>query len=79
MDITEYRQRQREFQPRGMQLPQSKLMDLDVIEIRSMARQRDSLIRHVRENLSNRAIARRFGVSERTVERVLSCETWGHV
>lgn len=79
MTRDEYLIRQHEFQSRGMQLPQSKLMDIEVVEIRSMARQREALRRHIRENLSNAAIARKFGVHERTIEKVLSYTSWGHV
>lgn len=79
MTRDEYLIRQYEFQPRGMSLPHSKLMDIDIVEIRSMARQRDSLRKHIRENLSNEAIARRFGVHVRTVEKVLAFDSWSHV
>ncbi len=79
MTRDEYLIRQHEFQPRGTGLPQSKLMDADVVEIRSMARQREALRKHIRENLSNAAIAQRFNVHVRTVEKVLSHESWCHV
>ena len=75
----EYLGRTREFAPRGQALPQSKLLDLDVAAIRSAARQRDALRAHIRDNLSNDALAKQFGVHVRTVERVLADETWTHL
>ena len=70
MTRDEYMIRQHEFQPRGMQLPQS---------IRSAAKQREALRKHIRERLSNEALARDLGVHRRTIEKVLAHETWGHV
>lgn len=75
----EWEQRRTEFVKRGMELPQSKLMPLDVAEIRSAARQRDKLRDHIRNNLSNAALARKFGVHERSIEKVLSQEAWSHI
>lgn len=75
----EWEQRRTEFCARGQDLPQSKLMDLDVVEIRSAKRQRENLMRHIRENLSNAALARKFGVHERSIEKIMSRETWGHL
>ncbi len=75
MDIHEYRQRQRELAARGQELPQTKLLDMDVITIRSAARQRESLRKHIRDNLSNEALARQFGVHIRTIEKVLTRDT----
>lgn len=79
MNRSEYQIRQREFQVRGMDLPQSKLMDLDVVAIRSAAKQRENLRQYIRENLSNEALAAKFGVHVRTIEKALSYESWGHV
>lgn len=60
-------------------MPQTKLLALDIVSIRSAARQRENLRQHIRENLSNDALANQFGVHVRTIEKVLSYETWGHV
>ena len=79
MTRDEYMIRQHEFQPRGMQLPQSKLTPLEVEAIRSAAKQRDALRKHIRERLSNDALARDFGVHRRTIEKALAYETWGRV
>jgi len=64
---------------RGVELPQTKLTDEDVIAIRSAAKQRDNLRQHIKDNLSNEALARKHGVHIRTVEKVLQHFTWSHV
>lgn len=79
LDRAEYLVRARELAPRGADLPQSRLSDDDVADIRSAARQREALRQHIRDNLSNEALARKLGVHVRTVEKVLALETWGHV
>lgn len=79
MTRDEYLIRQHEFQPRGMQLPHAKLTPLEVEAIRSAAKQRDALRKHIRDKLSNDALARDLGVHVRTIEKVLSRESWGHV
>ena len=65
--------------PRGVDLPQSKLMPLDVGAIRSAARQRENLRKHIKDNLSNDALAKQYGVHARTIEKVLAYETWSNV
>lgn len=79
MERGEYLSRARELALRGQDLPQAKLLDLDIAAMRSAARQRDALKKHIKDNLSNEALAIKFGVSLRTVERVMSYETWSHV
>ena len=64
---------------RGQELPQAKLLDMDIIDIRSASRQRVKLLAYIRDNLSNAAIAKRFGVSVRNIEKILSYEGWGHL
>lgn len=75
----EYLVRARELAPRGQDLPQSKLLDLDVIDIRSAHRQRLALLQYIRDNLSNEALAKRHGVSKRNIERIVSAEAWSHL
>lgn len=75
----EYLVRAHEFCARGQELPQTKLLPLDIGEIRSAARQRENLRKHIRENLSNAALAKAYGVHERTIEKVLSRETGSHI
>ena len=79
IDAPEYETRRIEFSARGMDLPQSKLTPLEVESIRSAAKQREALRKHIRERLSNDALARDLGVHVRTVEKVLARESWGHV
>lgn len=79
MSRQEYEQRRTEFQPRGQDLPQAKLMDMDVIDIRSAARQRAALLKHIRENLSNAVLCQRYGIHRRNLEKILSRETWSHL
>lgn len=75
----EYLLRAREFASRGQDLPQAKLLDLDVIDIRSAKRQRLKLLQYIRDNLSNAALAKKYNVAERTIEKIVSYESWGHI
>lgn len=75
MDRDTYLRDAGQFAPRGQELPHTKLLDLDVIDIRSAKRQREQLLKHIRENLSNAALAKRHGVHIRTIEKALSRET----
>ena len=75
----EWEQRRTEYAARGQDLQHAKLLDLDVIAIRSAKKQREALLKHIRENLSNAALARQFGVHERTIEKAVSRETWNHI
>ena len=63
---------------RGEQLPQAKLTEDDVREIRQQVARRESL-RAELSRLSNRSIAHRLGVHYRTVDKITAFETWGHV
>jgi DNA-directed RNA polymerase specialized sigma24 family protein len=76
---SEYQSRRTEFAPRGLALPQTKLLPLQIVTIRSADRQRKALLTHIRENLSNAALAKQFGVHESTIEKVLSRETGSHI
>lgn len=75
----EYLSRARSMALRGHALPQTKLLDLDIVSIRSAARQRENLRKHIRENLSNEALAKQFNVHVRTIEKCLSYETGSHI
>ena len=76
---TEYQSRRTEFAARGQELPQTKLVDLDVISIRSAARQRENLRMHIAANLSNQALAKQFGTHVRNIEKIISREAWSHL
>jgi hypothetical protein len=75
----EYLERPDDFAKRGQGLPHSKLLDIDVISIRSAVRQRESLLKHIRDNLSNRALMSAYGVSEHTITRVVQYQNYGHL
>jgi hypothetical protein len=75
----EYLSRSREFALRGQELPHAKLLDLQVIDIRSAKRQRDALLKHIRDNLSNAALCAKYGIHIRTLEKIISRETWSHL
>ena len=75
----EYLLRAREFSLRGQDLPQTKLLDLEVAAIRSSVRQRENLRKYIDENLTNKALAKQYGVSLRTIERLTQHETWSHI
>lgn len=79
MKRDEWSVRCRELVKRGQELPHAKLHDLDVITIRSAARQRESLRAHIRAELSNEALARKFGVHIRTIEKVVQSDSWVHL
>lgn len=79
LERREYLQRARELAVRGQDLPQAKLLDLDVVAIRSAVKQRENLRQYIRDNLSNDALAKQFGVSVRAIERITANETWGHL
>ena len=79
MERGEYLSRARENARRGQELPQAKLLDVDVITIRSAAKQRENLRKYIRENLSNDALAQKFGVHTRTIEKIVQFESWSHV
>ena len=64
---------------RGQELPHAKLLDIDVIDIRSAHRQRLKLLQYIRDNLSNEALCKQHGIHRRTLEKVLARETWTHL
>jgi transcriptional regulator GlxA family with amidase domain len=74
MNRDEYLVRAREMAPRGERLPQTKLTRDEAEEIRRLARLREVARAQITQELSNTALARRFNVSARAVERVLAYE-----
>ena len=64
---------------RGFDLPHTKLPPLAVMSIRESARKRDQMRREITDKYSNAALAKAWGVHERTIEKVLSYETARHV
>ncbi len=67
------------FAARGAELPQSKLTPDLVAEIRSARRQREALRKHIAENLTNQALAKKYGVHVRTIEKAITNESWSHL
>lgn len=65
--------------PRGQELPQTKLLDMDIVDIRSAARQRENMRNYIRDNLSNEALAKRYKVHVRTIEKCVQYHTWSHI
>ena len=63
---------------RGSELPQSKLNESDVQLILGLVLHRDELKNQLKV-LTNQSIADKFDVSLRTIDRITSGETWGHV
>ncbi|MEN9589048.1 MAG: hypothetical protein RLZZ481_834 [Pseudomonadota bacterium] len=75
VDRHTYLQTAPSYAKRGQELPHTKLLDLDVVTIRSAVRQREALRKYIKENLSNEALAKQFGVHHRTIEKAISYET----
>ena len=63
---------------RGSDLPHSKLTDDDVRMILQIVEDREEMKR-VLKGMTNAAIAHKFGVHVRSIDRVVTGETWGHV
>ena len=55
-----------------------KLTPVAVAEIREAARLREDL-RQRASRLSNAALAERYGVHQRNIEKVVAGDTWSHV
>ena len=64
---------------RGTDLPQSKLTEEDVKLARQLHEYKKVQIKRLNETLSIKALAEKFDVSERAMERVLNRTNWGHV
>jgi hypothetical protein len=63
---------------RGEDLPWSKLTEADVLLIRKIVEERERTKQQLKY-VTNAALARKFGVSLRAMDRVVTGETWGHV
>lgn len=63
---------------RGSALPQAKLNEHDIKNIRKIVADRE----HMRKSLSsmtNAALAEKYGVHYRTIDRITAGENWSHV
>jgi hypothetical protein len=63
----------------GSELPHAKLHEDDVKSIRSEVKQREKLRNYIDEHLTNQALADKYRVHVRTIERIVQFETWNHV
>ena len=63
---------------RGEKLPHAKLDERDVRNIRELVDHREKL-RAELKHLTNQAIASKFEVHQRTIDKVVAGYTWGHV
>ena len=63
---------------RGSELPWAKLDEADVALIRQLIAERTEL-RHRLAHMSNAAIAEKFCVHVRTIDRISTGEGWTHV
>lgn len=63
---------------RGTQLPHAKLTEPDIKLLFQCVAERERL-RKEANKLSNEALARKFEVHPRTIEKALRRETWVHV
>ena len=79
LDRREYLQRASDFAVRGSEHYCAKLTDDDVIDIRSAVKQRHSLLQYIRDNLSNDALTKQFGISENSLTRVVQGQTYDGV
>lgn len=63
----------------GSQLPQSKLTEEDVIEMRRLHREKTESINDLNELFGAAGLAKRYGVHVRTIEKALHGYTWSHI
>ena len=64
---------------RGSALPQSKLTEEEVRKIRRQYAKAKLLVARIQSRWTAKGIARAYGLHHRTVEKILSGETWTHV
>lgn len=64
---------------RGMELGHTKLPPAAIADIRAAAVERDRLRKEINARLSNQALAKKWRVHHRTIEKVLSYETARHL
>ena len=79
MDRFTYTQRMREFAVRGSALPQSKLNEQTVAKIRRDYARARKLRAKLETEYSAAGFAKKYGIHTRTVEKILSWQTWIHV
>ena len=75
IDRQEYEQRVFEFAKRGKDLPHTKLNQKQVREIRDAAIKREAMRKEITDTMSNQALAKKYGVHYRTIEKVVQYVT----
>lgn len=63
---------------RGEQMPQAKLSEEIVLEIRKTVQLREEA-RAVLKNYTNSALAKEYGVHERTIDKAVQGYSWTHI
>ena len=63
----------------GSELPHAKLHEEDIKSIRSEVKQRENLRDYIHESLTNQALADKYKVHIKTIERIVQFQTWNHV
>lgn len=63
---------------RGSELPQAKLNEHDIKNIRQIVADREQL-RKALSCMTNAALAEKYGVHYRTIDRITAGENWIHV
>lgn len=79
MDRFTYEQRAVELAKRGSELPHSKLDESKVAKIRRDYYRARKLRALLEKKYSAEGLAKQHGVHPRTIEKILSWETWVHV
>lgn len=64
---------------RGEDLPGSKLTEQNIVDIRAADARRRAEIARLQAEISREALARRYHVHVRTIEKALSYASWRHV
>jgi len=63
----------------GSELPQAKLNEKLVLRVRAEHAAKERMKRWLDQAYGSAALARRYGVSKNTMDKVLSYQTWRHV
>lgn len=69
----------RSMAPSGEACRHAKLTSDCVESIRSAVRQREALREHIRTQLTDDAIAKKYGITKRQVQRIASRECWAEL
>lgn len=64
---------------RGTELPQAKVDDETVREIRRLHARKQRLVKLLNDKYSTRGLGERFGLSKPAVDKIVTYATWRHV